>query len=114
MLSKARFSIRKTLYRYLFVAGVQRVHFSGLTHTRTHARSYIPLPSPFTNMPRCVSRFNQVMAVFFLIPMDSAVSIICARVKRSPNCEKRKSRSALERRLISVEGRNERMCVAWR
>ena len=37
-------------------------------HSYTHARAYNPLPSILTNIPRLVSRFNQVRAVFSLIP----------------------------------------------
>ena len=49
-------------------------------HSYTHARAYNPLPSILTNIPRLVSRFNQVRAVFSLIPMATASSNHCVRV----------------------------------
>ena len=75
---------------------------------------YVPFPSTLSIIPCFTRRLSHVDAVPGLMPVASACSRKAERVNSLSMLCSRASRSALLRRLISVPGRKERMCVAWR
>ena len=75
---------------------------------------YVPFPSTLSIIPCFTRRLSHVDAVPGLMPVASACIRKAERVNSLSMLCSRASRSALLRRLISVPGRKERMCVAWR
>ena len=95
--------------------GYSRYTFPGaLLRTHTRASNHIVSFPVYVNQISVVNQtFQPDERGVLLIPMTAACSRTCLRVNVVPSFMKKKSRSTFARRLISVGGRKESICMAW-
>lgn len=94
--------------------GYSRYTFPGLSYARTRASNHIVSFAVYVNQISVVNQtFQPDERGVLLNTHDSCLLSYLFAGKRGPQFHEEKSRSTFARRLISVGGRKESICMAW-